>query len=233
MPKLKHNRKHSSNADKLRKHRRAQAGNLRKADEAPAERYNETPLVYTTESIPRTIVDLAKQYFKSRVCEKNALGGEHVYLEHAITKRKNLEEFLVLLASLVRKTMNLPGSTPVSWVINRYQDGTTIISSWILRYTGAGGEWHTDVFPGIAHVLRTWTVCVTLEGSESHFEISNRSTQRAGMRIWQHNSPVVIFQNHLVHRGVTTHGGSRLVLAAEFRLDEAVQARIIQQHMGQ
>lgn len=235
MPKLRHGRKHSSSADRSRKHRDRQTGAIRLADQAPAERYNHTPIVYTSDSVPRNIAAMARFATSSTVTvmsTDNALGGRHVYLEHALTKRSTFRAFQQSLAVLVRNTMSLPASTNVQWVVETFPDGTQIMSSWVLRYDGVGG-WHTDVAPVTHTVRRTWTICVALKANKSHFEISNRSTNREGMRIWQYSDPVVIFQTHLLHRGNVAAGGSRIVLAAEFSLDQAMQDAIVQRNKGQ
>jgi len=122
-----------------------------------------------------------------------------------------------MLTRLVCTTMRLPEETNVHWLLEGER------RPWIVKYT-TEGTWHTDIFQNTSLEERTWSLCVVLHSSKSMFLIENNINQVKS------KSSVIIFQSHMRHRGMVEKGGSRIVLAAEFKLDFEAQTLVLQRN---
>ena len=146
----------------------------------------------------------------------NTVGGTHAYLSEALNG-DDYTTFVHMMTSLVHACMQLPEDTDVRWFLEGER------APWILDYTNEG-SWHTDIFSNTRLEDRTWSLCVVLHSCNSVFQIENNTIQTTL------KNSVIIFPSHLRHRGCVTKGGSRRVLAAEFRLDREVQQFVTQRN---
>ena len=226
MPKLKRGKKHENNAAAKRAQKRRRTGQYRQGDHAPATREEQPPIIFERNTVPTELQGLRT---KIAACERSAneVGGLHVYLDTLYPETDALQAVLDEVADLIRRTMYLPPDTIIWWSsLDIDEDCQTHVSAWVLRYNG-NGTWHTDTHASTPCAHRQWSISVVLEAKNSYFEIANRSSVVDGMRTWQTKAPVVVFQGHLVNRGVLREGGSRAILAAEFSLSESTQRTLL------
>ena len=143
----------------------------------------------------------------------NGVGGLHLHIDDFMTEQK--QKLLIAgITELVRLTMKLPPDAVVTWFLAGSR------SPWVLEYTDQG-QWHTDVAQNTKVGCRTWSLSVTLASLNSSFFIeSNTKTLEV-------TSKVVIFPNHLPHRGNVPENGLRKIFAAEFSLDKKAQVFVL------
>jgi len=155
--------------------------------------------------------------FKRKSWEKQQAG-----VTLMVSRKPETESLFECLDGVVRDVMKLYNTA-----ILKFLPG-----AWIFeyKYTQAGGPfrwWHVDN-TNIKASERKWSISVTLESDNSHFELQAGCQYKEGCTTVL-KQPIVIFQNHCVHTGVLEKKNSkRTVFACEFGLDDASHKKCIE-----